>query len=460
MKTDIPYLVLLVLSLIQIQSINAQGFDKIGKLEVAGEDVFECPDSTFARLLEEANSKANKGEYEAALKKCYSAKVCKEDRDSVVNKQIDRIFQMILAERDRADSAFQKADKLVKAFYFYAGRFALAYGDKGEYGDNVFYFIDKNGDEVSKLRRWTKAEQFEWRGFAKVKKEESGQLTDYLLDTMGNIYRAAFDEKDLTENIQALDLSGKYLDVLPDILFRHTQLQVLLLRGNQLTRLPGEIGQLKNLTSLDLGGNQLTRLPDEIGQLKSLIWLDLSINQLTRLPSEIWQLENLTLLELSVNQLTRLPTEIGQLKKLTSLGLYRNQLTMLPAEIGQLKKLTTLYLIRNQLTRLPAEIGQLESLIWLDLSFNQLTSLPAEIGQLANLTSLGLSGNQLTSLPAEIGQLKNLTTLSLTDNQLKSLPAEIGQLKNLSTLYLNKNPISKPEQEKIKKLLPGCRIEF
>ena len=96
----------------------------------------------------------------------------------------------------------------------------------------------------------------------------------------------------------------------------------------------------------------------------------------------------------------------------------------------------------------------------LGLRNNHLTSLPAEIGRLTNLMTLSLGENRLTSLPAEIGRLTNLKLLDLSNNQLTSLPAEIGQLTNLTMLGLRHNKISNSEREKIKHLLPKCRIVF
>ena len=117
-------------------------------------------------------------------------------------------------------------------------------------------------------------------------------------------------------------------------------------------------------------------------------------------------------------------------------------------------------LICNQLTNLPKEIGQLTNLTLLNLWDNQLKSLPKEIGQLTNLTSLRLLKTQLTSLPKEIGQLTKLSKLSLFNNQLTSLPKEIGQLTKLTELDLSENKFSNSEKERIKNLLPNCKIDF
>ncbi len=57
-----------------------------------------------------------------------------------------------------------------------------------------------------------------------------------------------------------------------------------------------------------------------------------------------------------------------------------------------------------------------------------------------------------------MGQLTNLKFLYLGGNKLDSIPAEIKNLVNLKYLYLFGNYFSDSEKEKIKKLLPNCKI--
>jgi Leucine-rich repeat (LRR) protein len=236
----------------------------------------------------------------------------------------------------------------------------------------------------------------------------------------------------------------------------------LFLSDNKLSVLPSEIGQLKSLTSLDLSNNELSVLPSEIGQLKSLTSLYLNGNRLSVLPSEIWQLQSLNSLSLGYClNLDLIDTfkKLKELQSLTSLDLSSNELSVLPSEIGQLKSLTSLDLSHNKLSILPSEIGQLQSLTSLSLDGNKLSILPSEIGQLQSLTSLSLDGNKLSVLPSEIGQLQSLNSLYLDSNELSVLPSEIGQLQSLTSLYLNDNKFSEVEKQKIKNLLPNCKIK-
>ena len=103
---------------------------------------------------------------------------------------------------------YARAQKLIDAFYFYDGKFALAYG-KIDYFEQ-FYFIDKNGDAVDKLGYWKKSEQFnQWQyGFAKVTDRDG---LEYFIDTLGNKYKYTNDINKLDTSIQALELDINYL---------------------------------------------------------------------------------------------------------------------------------------------------------------------------------------------------------------------------------------------------------
>eukprot|EP00964_Phaeocystis_antarctica_P022341 scaffold12388_cov53-Phaeocystis_antarctica.AAC.1 len=241
-----------------------------------------------------------------------------------------------------------------------------------------------------------------------------------------------------------LDLSGKGLTALPELIVKLQALTALDVYNNQLTELPAAIGSLAALTTLNVVSNQLTELPAAIGSLTALTELMVGINQLTELPAAIGSLAALTKLDVGSNQLTKLPAAIGSLTALTALNMSRNQLTELPAEICNIAALTILYVNGNQLTELPAAIGSLAALTTLHAHHNQLKELPATIVSLAALTELRVSDNQLTELPAAIGSLAALTTLEMGMNQLTELPAAMGSLTALTMLNVDGNPLQLP----------------
>jgi Leucine-rich repeat (LRR) protein/energy-coupling factor transporter ATP-binding protein EcfA2 len=384
------------------------------------------------------------------------------------------LYGNAIISQEKAKEALTKSEKLIEAFYFYDDKFALAFNKYKE-----FYFIDKEGNSIEKLKKWKKAEQFDDYGYAKVRDENE---IDYMLDTSGNSYKAAYSAWEIDSSIRAVDLSYQIYDkLLPSELFKAKELHFLYSHSNSLESLPRNIGDLKNLIFLDLSFNSFSIFPKEIGELTKLTWLGLEGNLLTSLPKEIGELKNLLTLYLANNKLTNLPANIGELEKLTMLDLRGNQLVGLPNEIGKLENLNYLYLgynllqslipeigelkylyildlSNNQLTSLLQEIGSFEYLYYLDLSNNQLTSLPNEIGELLYLSTLNLSGNQLTNFPKEIGEFVYLYSLDLSGNQLTSLPDEIGKLQYLYSLNLTGNNISKTEIEKIRRLLPNCEI--
>jgi len=221
-------------------------------------------------------------------------------------------------EKLRVDSALAVSQKLVDAFYFYDNKFGLAY----KY--NKFYFIDKQGNEVVKLGKWKKAEQFNEYGYAKVIDDS----IEFIIDTLGNKYRFASNLVDLNNEIEAFNFSNQEIKRIPQKILNNTQLKILWLNNNQLTTLPPEIEKLTNLTELDLGFNELPSLPQEIGKLTNLTKLDLKYNPITALPPEIGKLTNLTMMDLELIQLNVLPPEIGKLTNLTTLDLSGNHLSV------------------------------------------------------------------------------------------------------------------------------------
>jgi len=338
----------------------------------------------------------------------------------------------------------EKKKKIIDASYFYEDKFGLAYKN------DKFGFINKDGKLLIDYK-YNSARQFDYLGLAKVTKEKDEEVFDYLLDTSGVEFKAAYQFEHLDGSIEALDLGTTEFDNFPKKILENTQLKILMLDDNRLT-LPTTIGKLKNLKHIDLDYNKIDTLPLQLFQMENLRTLSLSDNLIAIIPSEIWQLKNLNYLDLFYNKLSTLPATIGQLKSLRVLDLSYNQLCILPEELWQLKNLTKLYLNSIQLSSLPKSISQLEKLKEIDLYGNQINTLPVEITQLKNLQKLDLSYNQLRTLPLEFGQLKSLRVLHLAGNNFSSLPVEIGELENLKKLNLRNNQLSTLPLEILNKL--------
>ncbi len=202
-------------------------------------------------------------------------------------------------ERIKTKAALDQAEKLIDAFYFYDDNIALA--SQEIIGEGIkFGYINKEGNVVVDFK-YDKAQLFEYPGFARVYRDS----TNYIIDTEGNEYKAAFNFNEQKEEITALDLRQTELIQLPTKIRQFKALQILLLTNNKLTQLPAEIGQLKSLQNLYL-------IAVIIEQLYSLQSLDLGINYFKEL-----QMNHATSffakLNLSDNFLDNFPSKIGQI---------------------------------------------------------------------------------------------------------------------------------------------------
>lgn len=351
----------------------------------------------------------------------------------------------------KADSALvvikaeqEKNERIIDAFYFYAGRFALAY-KFGRYG-----YIDKEGDtRIDYI--FKEALPFDRTGFARVNYQ--GEL--YLIDTLGTRYRLATNFRQLGPEVVALDLkTDKEIRSFPPDSLLQSPLQIVFVNGYRLDSIAATIGRLQTVERLNLGYNQLSNLPPAIGQLSRLKLLDVGHNRLQTLPETFGQLSQLTYLDLNENNIQELPPALVTLNVLQTLDLSFNQMAVLSPSIGKLQTLQTLNIGYNHLLKLPPEIGQLSRLTSLDLSHNQLSVLPKEMAGLTHLETLILSDNNFTKLPPEVFLLKNLVFLDLGKNGLQHLPESIQQFKKLELIDLSDNPISEAEKRRIKLLLP------
>lgn len=166
--------------------------------------------------------------------------------------------------------SLDKAEKLTNLFYFYDNKFALAFRER-------FFFIDKNANRVTQLGQYKKAGIFDEDGFAAVTTEDN---KEYLLDTLGNTYQVARSINDLNQEVEALDLRGKYQEVFPQHIFKYTQLKVILFSNNIINDIqhenkakiiiPKEINQLQNLVHLKIQFCNIDTLPNTFFDLKNL----------------------------------------------------------------------------------------------------------------------------------------------------------------------------------------------
>jgi hypothetical protein len=90
---------------------------------------------------------------------------------------------------------------------------------------------------------------------------------------------------------------------------------------------------------------------------------------------------------------------------------------------------------------------------------NKFDEFPEEVCDLTHLNQLRMPKHGFTEIPDSIGNLSALKVLDLSGNQIAKLPDSIGKLTDLKTLKLKDNPLAPGELERIKKLLPNCKIK-
>jgi hypothetical protein len=90
---------------------------------------------------------------------------------------------------------------------------------------------------------------------------------------------------------------------------------------------------------------------------------------------------------------------------------------------------------------------------------NFVNKVPDEIFQFKNLDLLSLVNNSIDNLPLSINNLKKLKGLFVDINPVKTIAGSISQLRQLQNLGISKTGISEEEKDKIKLLLPNCKIE-
>ncbi len=298
--------------------------------------------NNYTQAIQQGDAALRRGEYKTAIKKYFAAEAFDPSKKDVVQRKVEvafdkiealrveaeRAFKQVKAEQEKTQAALDRADKLVEAFYFYAGRFALAYNDYH------YYFIDKNGNPIEKLGYWDQAGQFTNEGFARVSPYDvdtivtrdtttyeervqilrNSSLDYFLIDTTGKKYLVSTDEPEKEPGIAALGFSFNQLKEFPEKIFNYPALEILEINGNEIEKIPPQIGTLKQLRFLYLSQNNINSLPPEIGELIDLERLYLKGNDLTTLPIELGRLTKLKILDLTNNPVHE--SEVEKIRKL------------------------------------------------------------------------------------------------------------------------------------------------
>lgn len=151
---------------------------------------------------------------------------------------------------------------------------------------------------------------------------------------------------------------------------------------------------------------------------------------------------------------------IKEFDKVLSINVANQDLDALPEDLSKLTKINSINLLGNKFTKFPAVLSKLATLDEISLSSNGLREVGPEVGRLKNLKILIMNFNELRSLPKEIGELTELLYLDIGDNQLSTVPEELKYLTKLQELHIDDNRLSEAEKDRIKKLLPNCKIHF
>ena len=154
-----------------------------------------------------------------------------------------------------------------------------------------------------------------------------------------HVYQS-LDEAILDRNcVQVLDLSGKKMTSIPNIINRFPHLKELYLNDNEISELPPELFDCEHLTTLHLNDNVLREIPMKIGKLKRLQDLDLGNNLINEFEPNLFLLNRLISLNLSKNPISTysFPDEVGNLKWLQTLDISGVSVDCLPGVLTSLE---------------------------------------------------------------------------------------------------------------------------
>jgi Leucine-rich repeat (LRR) protein len=215
---------------------------------------------------------------------------------------------------------------------------------------------------------------------------------------------------------------------------------------------------LQNLEALDLSGTFIQVLPDFVGTFKKLTYLNLQeCRELHHLPSKLDDIKSLQHLNLS-----RCPAACQLLESISGFQELRfldisccTELQTLPESFGRLRNLEDLILSKcTRLKKLPESFGELCFLRFLNISYCcELEEMPASLGRLAHLEVLVLSGcSRIQNLPQSFSDIAFLRMLDLSG--CVDLHMDLGMLPNNNLENLNVDGCRKVYA------MPGWTVNF
>lgn len=294
------------------------------------------PDHSCENLLASAKKSLEKNELTQARDYCEAGLLVCDDLSGSFQSILKNVNAKIDSQKEEIENALESArvlgeknQKLISAFYFYNGKFALAF-NRGRYG-----FINNNGDTLTDYK-YTYAVPFGQKyGYAIVKKQENGP--ELLLDTTKLEYKLTRNVNGLIDTFTTACITSIRTKRERFAIFNAKQLKILFVEDSRgvnqtlLRRLVLGLKNLPQLTTLGLANTGLTAIPRGVFLIPNLSTLDLSNNSLglseELFPNDSLEKSNLVKLDLSNNHLDTLPARIAKLKKLQYLNLLGNKIT-------------------------------------------------------------------------------------------------------------------------------------
>lgn len=243
------------------------------------------------------------------------------------------------------------------------------------------------------------------------------------------------------KNLEKLDLSDNYIEVIPKSIWTLKKLKLLSLSGNYIDYRKLKFKKNKHIKDINIQFTGLTKIPKSLKRNQNLEILFVGNNPIRFTKNNFKRMPNLKALNLYNVRTATLPKSINKLKNLEELDLYFNDFKFLPKEICELPKLKTLAVANNQLWNLPEEISKMPSLQTLYAHHNRLNSLP----NLPNLKLLDVGYNLFKVFPEQVYQLKDLEEFDITHNAIKDIPEGLLTLSKLQKVYIRGNEFYKSE---------------